>query len=125
MSTARYVKKWADVDKEDEDDEIEDKNTGGGTRFETQADKDGVKTVIEYLEHDGKTYKVTKLVKQRTVKNWTNKSMMARKHMLTFGKPLVKEPEEKLLYVKSEEDVMIELTRKSETRLKAGSMKKA
>jgi len=82
MSTARYGKKWADVDEEDEDNEIEDKNTGGGIRFETQADNDGVKTVIEYLEHDGKTYKVTKLVKQRTVKNWTNKSMMARKHMM-------------------------------------------
>jgi len=70
------------VDKEDEDDEIEDQNTGGGTRFETQSDKDGVKTVIEYLERDGKTYKVTKKVKQRTVKSWTNKSMMARKHMM-------------------------------------------
>jgi len=60
MSTARYGKKWADVDEEDEDEEAEDQNTGGGTRFETQADKDGIKTVIEYLERDGKTYKVTK-----------------------------------------------------------------
>jgi len=112
MSTARYGKKWADVDEEDEDEEAEDQNTGGGTRFETQADKDGIKTVIEYLERDGKTYKVTKKVKQTTVKSWTNRNMMARKNMPKFGKPMLNEAGEKHLCVKSEEDVMIELTRK-------------
>jgi len=112
MSTARYGKKWADVDEEDDDDEIEDQNKGGGTRFETQADKDGIKTVIEYLERDGKTYKVTKKVKQTTVKSWTNQSMIARKNMPKFGKPMLNEAGEKQLCVKSEEDVMIELTRK-------------
>mmetsp|Transcript_4404 Transcript_4404/g.8833 ORF Transcript_4404/g.8833 Transcript_4404/m.8833 type:complete len:322 (-) Transcript_4404:216-1181(-) len=112
MSTARYGKKWADVDEEDDDDENQDQNTGGNTRFETQADKDGIKTVIEYLERDGKTYKVTSKVKQTSVKSWTNKNMIARKNMAKFGKPMLNEAAESHLCVKSEEDVMIELTRK-------------
>jgi len=42
------------------------------------------------------------------------------------GKPLVNEPGEKRLCVKSEEDVMIELTRKPAAVMqKTGSMKKA
>lgn len=111
MSTARYGKKWADVDEEDEEASL-DTSKAGGTRFETQADKDGIKTVIEYLERDGKTYKVTRKVKQTTVKSWTNQSILARKGMAKFGKPLLNEAGESRLIVRSEEDVNIELSKK-------------
>jgi len=111
MSQARFGRKWADVDEEDED--TIDAPKAGATRFETPADKDGIKTVIEYTERDGKTYKVTKRVKQTTVKSWTNKNILARKTMSKFGKPHQNEAGEKHLVVKSEEDVNIELTKKT------------
>lgn len=115
MSTARFGRKWADVDEEDEEGFMDTPKAGGGaaTRFETPADKDGIKTVIEYTERDGKTYKVTKKVKQTTVKSWTNKNILARKTMSKFGKPHTNEAGEKHLCVKSEEDVNIELTKKT------------
>mmetsp|Transcript_71272 Transcript_71272/g.230821 ORF Transcript_71272/g.230821 Transcript_71272/m.230821 type:complete len:307 (-) Transcript_71272:268-1188(-) len=116
MSTARFGRKWADVDEEDEEG-FNESPKAGATRFETPADKDGIKTVIEYLERDGKTYKVSKKVKQTTVKSWTNKNITARKTMAKFGKPLLNEAGEKHLVVKSEEDVNIELSKKIATQV--------
>lgn len=113
MSTARFGRKWADVEEEDEENFADTPKAGGATRFETPADKDGIKTVIEYTERDGKTYKVTRRVKQTTVQSWTNKNILARKNMSKFGKPHNNEAGEKHLVVKSEEDVNIELTKKA------------
>jgi len=112
MSAAKFGRKWADVD-EDEEDNFDVEKKGGAARFETPADKDGIKLVYFYTERDGKTYKVTKRVKQTTVKSWTNKNILARKNMAKFGKPLNNEAGEKHLVVKSEEDVNIELTKKT------------
>lgn len=59
---------------------------GAKTRFETEADAYGVKTVIEYIERNGKSYKVTRKVKQRTVKQRINLAVEARKDIQAFGK---------------------------------------
>jgi len=114
MSTARWGKKWADVD-EDDDDNIEGLSPKSkGARFETPVDDSGVKTVIEYIERDGKTYKVTKHVKVRAVSKWTNTQMEARKTMGKFGKALGADPAEEAIHIKqSTEDVIIEVPRKT------------
>jgi len=112
MSTARWGKKWADVD-EDEDDNMNAGPDNKGSRFETKADKDGIKTVIEYVERDGSTYRMTRRVKQRVNTKWINKDMIERKTMAKFGKALTNsEADERTMCVKSVEVVNIELTKK-------------
>mmetsp|Transcript_56434 Transcript_56434/g.145300 ORF Transcript_56434/g.145300 Transcript_56434/m.145300 type:complete len:311 (-) Transcript_56434:586-1518(-) len=112
MSTARFGKKWADVD-EDEDEGLMQSPKAGATRFETAADEHGIKTVIEYTERDGRTYKVTKRVQQTVVTTWTNKSIQERKNMAKFGKAATNDAAlEKHLVVRSEEDIPIEISRK-------------
>jgi translation initiation factor 3 subunit G len=44
------------------------------------------KTVIEYKERDGKTFKVTRKVKVTKVTKWFNEEMVQRKTMEKFGK---------------------------------------
>merc|ERR1712072_558284 len=87
MSASRLGKNWADVDEEDGD-EITDSPTAKAkaARFETPVDAEGIKTVIEHKERDGKTYKVTKRVRMTTVTKWSNQEMNARKNMEKFGK---------------------------------------
>merc|ERR1711920_828540 len=80
---------------------------------EMPADENGIKLVIEYSERDGKTYKVTKKVKETKITTWTNKHIQERKSMASFGK--AKENEafaEKQLVVKSVEEVPLEVTKK-------------
>eukprot|EP00933_Yihiella_yeosuensis_P051322 TRINITY_DN49234_c0_g1_i1.p1 TRINITY_DN49234_c0_g1~~TRINITY_DN49234_c0_g1_i1.p1 ORF type:complete len:288 (-),score=105.52 TRINITY_DN49234_c0_g1_i1:295-1158(-) len=117
MSTARWGKKWADVDEEEEDD------TGfqaGTSKFTTQADADGISTVIEYIERDGSTYRVTKKVKQTKNIKWTNEKMISRKSMAKFGKAATNsEAEEKMLCVRSVEEINIELSKKQTVNLAA------
>jgi len=111
MSTARFGKKWADVD--EDDDETATSPKDGATRFETAPDENGVKMVIEYTERDGRTYKVTKRMQQTVVHSWTNRSIQERKELKKFGKAATaEEAAMKFLVVKSEEDVPIELSRK-------------
>jgi len=111
MSTARFGRKWADVDEDDEEG-IEQSQAGKGTNaFETEVDENGIKTRIEYIERDGKTYKVTKKIRARTVQNWTNKSIVARQSLEKFGKPKQDPASEKAHIVRSEEDIPIEVTR--------------
>merc|ERR1719181_1855702 len=84
-----------------------------GARFETPVDENGIKTVIEYKERDGKTYKVTRRVKQTTVTKWTNQEMVARKELPKFGKVRGADPVAEATHcTKSVEDVNIELSRK-------------
>eukprot|EP00933_Yihiella_yeosuensis_P061630 TRINITY_DN64467_c0_g1_i1.p1 TRINITY_DN64467_c0_g1~~TRINITY_DN64467_c0_g1_i1.p1 ORF type:complete len:292 (+),score=98.28 TRINITY_DN64467_c0_g1_i1:73-948(+) len=117
MSTARWGKKWADVDEEEDDD------TGfqaGESKFSTQADEHGIKTVIAYTERDGHTYRVTKKVKQTKNIKWTNEAMVRRKTMAKFGKAATNtEAEEKMLCVRSVEEIHIELSRKQTVNLAA------
>lgn len=112
MSQARFGRKWADVDEDDED-ALDVSPKAGATRFETAPDENGIKMVIEYTERDGRTYKVTKRVKQTTVQNWTNRAIQERKSMKKFGKPATNDAAaEKHLVVKSEEDIPIEVSKK-------------
>lgn len=115
MSATRLGKNWADVDEEDED-EITDSPTGKAkaARFETPVDAEGVKTVIEYKERDGKTYKVTKRVRMTTVTKWSNQEMNARKSMEKFGKAKTNDPVTEASHVqRCEEEVNIEVCRRA------------
>jgi translation initiation factor 3 subunit G len=113
MSTARFGRKWADVDEDDEEGMGMESPKSRGARFETPLDANGVKTVIEYTERDGKTYKVTRKVKQTSVTNWTNRSITDRKSMAKFGKPAINDAaSEKQLIARNEEEVPIELSKK-------------
>jgi translation initiation factor 3 subunit G len=100
---------WADA-AEDSDEET---SQPMGGMFETKADEHGIKTVIEYKEKDGKTYKVTKRVKETKIVHWTNQHITDRLNMKKFGKALSNDlATEKHLVIRSEEEVHIELSRK-------------
>jgi translation initiation factor 3 subunit G len=87
------------------------------TRFESQPDENGVKTVIEYTERDKKTYKITRKIRTKTVVNRTNKNVIERKTMEKFGKAAQNDATaEKFLVVRSEEDINIELSKKLQTQ---------
>jgi len=113
MSASRLGRNWADVDEEDDEDVVVDAGSKGARCFETPLDEYGIKTVIEYKERDGKTYKVTKRVKQTTVTKWSNQEMEERKNMEKFGKAKTNNPVEEASHVvRSEEDVNIEVCKK-------------
>jgi len=113
MSSARFGRKWADVD-EDDDDVMDTPGGGGAAKgFETAPDENGIKMVIEYTERDGKTYKVIKRVKQTKITSWTNRNIIERKDMKKFGKPASNDlATEKHLIIRSEEEIPVELSRK-------------
>mmetsp|Transcript_132050 Transcript_132050/g.422535 ORF Transcript_132050/g.422535 Transcript_132050/m.422535 type:complete len:294 (-) Transcript_132050:266-1147(-) len=116
MSAVRMGRKWADVD--EDDDEVSTKADGVASGFETKPDENGIKTVIEYRERDGKTYKLTKKVKETVLTSWTNKNIQARKDMPKFGKPAQSDPStEKHLVVRSEEEIPVELSKKSSAQV--------
>jgi translation initiation factor 3 subunit G len=112
MSTARWGKKWADVD-EDEDEGFDTGPGKSGSRFETKADAQGIKTVIEYTERDGATYRVTRKIRQTVNTKWISAGMIERQDMAKFGKALTNsEADERTMCVKSVEEVNIEFTKK-------------
>jgi len=116
MSSTRLGQNWADVDEDDEDDIIVDRSTAAKSArcFETPVDEHGIKTVMEYKERDGKTYKVTKRVRQTTVTKWSNSEMTARKTMPKFGKAATNDQElEKAHCTRQVEDLWIEVTKKA------------
>jgi len=115
MSAARSGKAWADVD-EDEDSDSGDGAPKDGARFETLVDSKGIKQVIEYVERAGKTYKVTRRVKQTVLLKRTSAAMAERKTLEKFGKAATNDPKEEAFHVKqSEEVVTMELTKKVAT----------
>jgi translation initiation factor 3 subunit G len=119
MSTARFGRKWADVDEDDEENDLIDSpnSKSKATRFESLPDENGIKTVIEYTERDKKTYKITRKIRTKTVVNRTNKNITERKSMEKFGKASQNEAAaEKQLVVRSEEDINIELSKKLQTQ---------
>lgn len=111
MSSSRWGRQWADLEEDDVVDIPSSK-----TRFETEADAKGLKTVIEYAERDGKTYKVTKKVKQTTMTRRVNLAIEHRKGWASFGKCGDAEDEEgntiSVKPIKSNEEYFIELTQK-------------
>jgi translation initiation factor 3 subunit G len=114
MSASRLGRNWADVDEEDEDDVIIDASSKGARCFETPVDEHGIKSVIEYKERDGKTYKVTKRVKQTTMTKWINPEMVARKSMEKFGAPVKNGPTTEAQHcIRSVEEVNIDLCRRA------------
>jgi len=122
MSAARLGKNWADVDEEDEEEELIDASKAKSARcFETPVDENGIKTVIEYKERDGKTYKVSKRVKQTTVTKWSNAEMNARKTMEKFGKAKSNDAATEAAHVtKMVEVVTIEVARKAAKQSETG-----
>jgi len=113
MSSARFGRKWADADEDDEDDFVSPGGGGAAKGFETAPDENGIKMAIEYTERDGKTYKVMKRIKVTTITSWTNDNIIARKTMKKFGKPASNDPAaEKHLIVRSEEEIPVELSKK-------------
>mmetsp|Transcript_46412 Transcript_46412/g.108061 ORF Transcript_46412/g.108061 Transcript_46412/m.108061 type:complete len:280 (-) Transcript_46412:80-919(-) len=110
MATRRWGD-WADAD--DEDDEALEQ-LQPSNRFETSADAGGIKTVVEYIERDQKTYKVTKKVRIRSVQKWTNKAMEERKVMAKFGKAAQADPAEEAQHMKrTDEEYVIEVPKKA------------
>lgn len=103
--------KWADVVEEEDADE--GASPKSGARFETSADDQGIKTVIEYVVRDGKTFKVSKRVRQTTISRWTNQAIAARKPMPKFGKAANASAAEEAQHIQqSNEEIAVELTRK-------------
>ncbi|CAE6972091.1 Eif3g [Symbiodinium sp. CCMP2456] len=108
MSATRWGRKWADFDDEEETTMQEAQG-----RFETQADKDGIKSVVEYVEKNGGTYKITKKVKEVVTTKWTNDAIQARKSLEKFGKAATNpEADEKTLCMRSVEEIPVESAKK-------------
>lgn len=104
---------WADVDEEDEEGDNSLQNAQSGYRYEMAADANGIKTVMEYKERDGKTYKVTKRVRVTKVTKWFNDEMVARKSMEKFGKAKITSEGIGAQKLSQFEDVAFELTKKA------------
>jgi len=81
MSSSRWGRNWADLEEDDVVDIPKSK-----TRFETEADAKGIKTVIEYVERDGKTYKVSKKVRQKVTTRKINLAIEERRKWEKFGR---------------------------------------
>jgi translation initiation factor 3 subunit G len=114
MSTARLGRAWADVDEEDEDDISPSASKMGARCFETPVDEHGIKTVIEYKERDGKTYKVSRRIRQTTMTKWSNQDMEARKTMEKFGKAKTNDEATEASHVQqSVEEINIEVCKKA------------
>jgi len=116
MSATRLGRNWADVDEEDDEDVVVDPTdkSRAARCFETPVDAQGIKTVIEYKERDGKTYKVTKRVKQNIVTSWSNIEMAARKNMEKFGRVTQHSAEQEAQHsIRQVEAVEIEVCRKA------------
>jgi len=117
MSSARFGGKWADADEDDDEGMgLMGADAGKQHRFETAVDSHGIKTVIEYTERDGRTFKVTRKVKQTKVTSWTNQNIANRKSLAKFGKAVTNEAHEASLIVKSVEEVSVELAKKLGTQ---------
>lgn len=113
MSAARLGKNWADVDEDDEDEVVGQQGGQGARCFETPVDANGMKSVIEYKERDGKTYKVIKRVQVSSVTKWTNTDMQKRQTMEKFGKAKTNDRNtEASLIQQSQEEVNIEVCKK-------------
>jgi translation initiation factor 3 subunit G len=113
MSSSRWGRNWADL----EEDDVVDISPKAKTRFETDTDAKGIKTVIEYVERDGKTYKVTKKVRVKEHKRKVNLAVEERKKWEGFGKGNPNATDEdgnslKAIAVKSPDEVPIEVIQK-------------
>jgi translation initiation factor 3 subunit G len=112
MSSSRWGRNWADLEEDDVVDMPKSK-----TRFETEVDSKGVKTVIEYVERDGKTYKVTKKIRQMVTARKVNLAVEERRKWEGFGRGNVGATDENgdiidQKPVKCPEEIHIELIKK-------------
>jgi len=114
MSASRLGKNWADVDEEEDEEEVQGDGRKQAARFETPVNDEGIKQVIEYKERDGKTYKVSTKVRVAAVTKWTNQDMAERKSMEKFGKAKTNDAATEASHVqRCEEDVNIEVCRRA------------
>lgn len=96
---SKMGRNWADID-EDDDEEISDVgNKAGQMILQTLPDKDGIKTVVEYTEKNGQTYKITKKMKVTTTYKRVSQAAQERKDMPKFGKAASNPPETEVRFV--------------------------
>lgn len=96
---AKIGRNWADID-EDDDEDMDD--VGGKTGqmiLQTAPDKDGIKTVVEYTEKNGQTYKITKKMKVTVTYKRVSQAAQERKNMAQFGKAASNPPEQEVRFV--------------------------
>jgi len=114
-------KNWADIEADD-DYEPEISQFGGLTGFETKPDKDGIKTVTNYLKnYRGETIKIVKRIKVTRKNQRINKKVYERKNLKKFGLENEDMPQDKgetAFTAVSNEDVFIEIPKNSKIRLK-------
>jgi translation initiation factor 3 subunit G len=110
MSPTRFGKNWADVDEDDEDEEL---GQNQAARLQTPVNDEGIKQVMQYKERDGKTYKVTMKIRVASVTKWTNRDITERKNMVKFGKAKTNDAAMEASHVlRSEEEVNIDICRR-------------
>merc|ERR1711920_889126 len=78
----------------------------------SSVDENGIKTVWEYLERDGKTYKATKRVQETKITSWTNKHSQERKSVVRFGRAKENDAALEKTIVKSVEAVHLEVAKR-------------
>jgi len=102
--------KWADVDEDDDFDDV----TQDQPRFESEADAQGIRTITEYVDRDGKTVKVIRKVRTTKKVEKEHPKVRERKGWKKFGKEI--DPDEKTARTEAE-PTMFELSDKYRSRL--------
>lgn len=78
-------------------------------KFETGPDKDGVFTVIEYIEKDGLSYRVQKKIRKPDVQVRVNTAVIAREGLVKFGKERSETPTTTTQVVKEDAETDIDI----------------
>jgi len=110
----RSESKWGDDEKE-EAEAPAPLIPSGVARFESKPDKDGIKTIVEYLrDEDGRRVKITRRVKVTKKAVRENKNVMKRRQWKKFGActGLPPGPEDNVTYTTAEK-IVLDLTGKA------------
>lgn len=78
--------KWADEVEDDVPFPTRGQQQAQPARFVSGPDKDGISTIVEYIQKDGLSYKVQKKVRTVEIHVRVNKAAQARENLAKFGK---------------------------------------